>query len=610
MSKPRGQIRRSQVITTFGPGALIDLPRDSAIVAGIDDWPRTESQELKEPRVQSTLRRLTGVADPRLYMPPVPDPASPWKKGPGIDAYLFPEWYVVQQPAGSKHGAANGRKGKAGRLQSARSRRLVRRSALKGGKLAGRPVVATRFVRACPRGHVADIDWHEFVHRGATDCVGHLSLVESGETGELANLRVHCGCGKSRSMTDANDISQRPFGKCTGARPWLGPHSSEDCDQISRLLIRTATNAWFSVIVRALSIPGRGDALARVVREHWDKLQIVDELHELQVTKKFPGVAAALDPYEDAEVLEAILAEQRGPAEREPLKAVEIAAMLSAPEGFGDDIPVDRNFHARRLPAVLQPRAFDGRLSAVVQVHRLREVMALAGFTRLEAETPDIDGQYDSDVRRAELALEPEWFPAVETRGEGVLLAFDPGAIQRWRERPSVVERGRSLMTGYEKWAEDRKHPPAFVGVTYVMLHTFSHMLLQSLADGCGYPAASIRERIYVDEERENYGVLLYTSSPDAEGTLGGLVHQARRIGEHIERALASAKWCSNDPICSQHSPSESNERRWLQGAACHGCVLVAETSCEMWNDFLDRALVVPTLTEPGSSFFPSAREV
>ena len=29
-----GQLRRSQVITTFGPGALIDLPNESAIVPG------------------------------------------------------------------------------------------------------------------------------------------------------------------------------------------------------------------------------------------------------------------------------------------------------------------------------------------------------------------------------------------------------------------------------------------------------------------------------------------------------------------------------------------------------------------------------------------------
>jgi hypothetical protein len=45
-------------------------------------------------------------------------------------------------------------------------------------------------------------------------------------------------------------------------------------------------------------------------------------------------------------------------------------------------------------------------------------------------------------------------------------------------------------------------------------------------------------------------------------------------------------------------------EERWLHGAACHGCVLVAETSCEMHNDYLDRALVVPVIDVPDAAFF------
>ena len=139
------------------------------------------------------------------------------------------------------------------------------------------------------------------------------------------------------------------------------------------------------------------------------------------------------------------------------------------------------------------------------------------------------------------------------------------------------------------------------------MLHTLSHMLLKSLSAHCGYPAASIRERVYVDDGNDLYGILLYTSSPDAEGTLGGLVQQARHIGDHIRRALATAALCSNDPVCAQHSAADSVEERWLHGAACHGCVLVAETSCEMWNDYLDRALVVPTLAEPDAAFFPDS---
>ncbi|MDQ6807368.1 MAG: hypothetical protein M3065_21000, partial [Actinomycetota bacterium] len=98
---------------------------------------------------------------------------------------------------------------------------------------------------------------------------------------------------------------------------------------------------------------------------------------------------------------------------------------------------------------------------------------------------------------------------------------------------------------------------------------------------------------------------LLYTASPDADGTLGGLVQQARHVELHLAGALRAAGMCSNDPVCAQHSPGEGMEGRWLHGSACHGCALIAETSCEMRNDYLDRALVVPTLALAGAAFFP-----
>jgi hypothetical protein len=123
----------------------------------------------------------------------------------------------------------------------------------------------------------------------------------------------------------------------------------------------------------------------------------------------------------------------------------------------------------------------------------------------------------------------------------------------------------------------------------------------------CGYQASSIRERIYVDAEAARFGILLYTASPDAEGTLGGLVQQARHLEDHLTQALRTGALCSNDPICAQHAPGESMESRWLHGAACHGCALVAEPACEMRNDYLDRALVVPTLAVADAAFFREA---
>ncbi|HYN42176.1 MAG TPA: DUF1998 domain-containing protein, partial [Thermoanaerobaculia bacterium] len=147
-----------------------------------------------------------------------------------------------------------------------------------------------------------------------------------------------------------------------------------------------------------------------------------------------------------------------------------------------------------------------------------------------------------------------------------------------------------------------RKPNAPFPGLPYVLLHSLSHLLLTAVALDCGYATSSIRERIYVGEGA--YGVLLYTSSPDAEGTLGGLVEVGRSLGRHLARALELARLCSNDPVCAMHRPDSGHEERFLSGAACHGCLLIPEPSCENRNDFLDRALVVPTVLGGGAEFF------
>ncbi len=596
----RGSVRRSQVITTYGPGALIDLPRDSAVVGGLDWWPPPHLLEpIEEPRLAARLRGLTGGTPPGLFAPP-PAPDRPGDNSPGITSPRFPEWFLVQNDAAPDRGDRPGRT----------SRRLVHRTALdERRKFDGKPVVATRFVQGCPRGHVDDIDWYRFVHRGHSECKGELRLEETGTGGDLSNLVVRCSCGSHRGMHEAKTLEERPLGVCSGARPWLGRDANEDCNLPSRLLIRTATNAWFPQVVTALSLPRQKSVVDQAVGELWDTLQIVKTEENLALLKGIPKVMAALHGFDDAEVVAAIERRRAGDPEEQPMKHAELDALLAAPEGYGDDVPVDPRFHARRLPAHEwrdSGAAFLDRVEAVVQVHRLREVSALAGFTRFEAQTPNVDGEYDTDVERADLALEPSWFPAVENRGEGVFVLLNGSAVSHWRRRPEVEARCAALQAGHERWVERRtggQNERPFPGGAYVLLHTLSHLLIQSLALRCGYPAASIRERVYVDEAAKRYGLLLYTASADAEGTLGGLVQQAHRMGDHLRQALHIAALCSNDPVCAQHVPQSSTEQRWLHGAACHGCTLVAETSCEMRNDYLDRALVVPIIGENAGFF-------
>ena len=594
MSRGHGQLRQSQVITTYGPGALIDLPDHAAIVAGLETWPSTSNlDEIVDPRMTSFLQAITEVESPRMFAPP-PQPTEPWATGRGIGAWTFPEWFVVQESESDDD------------TDNSRSRRLVHRKSLdERNRFDGDSVVPTRFVRACPRGHVDDLDWVGFVHRDGQRCPRQLRLVERGTSGDLADLVVRCDCRQSRRLYEAAEIDQRPLGTCRGKRPWLGLDTDEECDHPSRLLIRTASNAYFAQVVSVLSLPDRGSAVERAVRDLWGDLSIVDSQTELVFIKKKPHVTDRLAPFSDDEVLKTIEQIKRGHSTERSVKEAELEALLAAPEGYGDDVPVDPNFHARRLPETAWRKAgsnVSGGIGSVVQLHRLREVQALVGFTRLEAEMRDIHGQYSTDVERADISVEPHWFPAVENRGEGLFVHLNRTEVEAWLTRPPVQERLEALRQQHETWQRDRRRQRPFPGGPYIMLHTLAHLLIGSLAMRCGYPASSIRERVYV--ETGEFGLLLYTGTPDAEGTLGGLVQQARHIDDHLAHALDTGLLCSNDPICAQHAASEGLEGRWLHGAACHGCALIAETSCEMRNDYLDRALVVPVLGLTDAAYF------
>ena len=600
--RAHGQVRRSQVITTWGPGSLIDLPRHSGIVGGLETWPKVHDlEEIIDPRLTRKLMRLTGVTSPRLYAPP-PDTAAPGDPVRGIGVWRFPEWMLVQE----KDTGGRGR----------RERRLVHRKELDERGRFGQEkltVVPTRFVSACSRGHVADFNWRRFVHQGKdAECRRRLWLVERGTGGDLGDLEVRCECGLRRGMHEA--AIPDALGPCWGARPWLGAGAQEQCGIPSRLLIRTAANAYFAQALSALSLPEHGSKVQGAVQDVWDDLQIVDDAGGLAFIKKKPKVATKLAGFSDDEVLEAIAALKGGEADEPPVKLVELDALLAAPEGYGEDVPVDPDFHARQLPDVAWRDGWEGpttaAVSRVVQLHRLREVLALVGFTRFEAITPDILGEYEDEVQRADLALDPAWYPAVENRGEGVFVELRSDLVLEWLERDAVKDRLRQLDAGFTRWTRERKIERPFPGGPYVLLHTLAHLLLQSVAMRCGYPASSIRERIYADWQGKRFGLMLYTASSDAEGTLGGLVSQARHIGSHLTVALRSGGLCSNDPVCAQHSPVDVMEGRWLHGAACHGCALIAETSCEMRNDLLDRALVVPTLAVPDAAFFPAPGSV
>src|SRR5690606_1122360 len=139
----------------------------------------------------------------------------------------------------------------------------------------------------------------------------------------------------------------------------------------------------------------------------------------------------------------------------------------------------------------------------------------------------------------------------------------------------------------------------------FLLVHSLAHALIRQLSLSCGYSSASLRERLYadVDPSWDMAGLLVYTSSPDADGTLGGLARQGEdsNIVRVFEDALLSMTWCSADPLCIEGVHARSAP---ANGAACHACLLASETSCEEFNTFLVRALLIGTPTQPELGFF------
>ncbi|MBI4128337.1 MAG: DUF1998 domain-containing protein [Parcubacteria group bacterium] len=599
MSQSHGQIRLSQLITTFGPGSMMDLPNYSIIIGGLDHWDGGRGGDpISEPRLVAKLRAILDAQQLELRSPPKKTDKL-GKVQTGITGWQFPEWFITQDsfPLGG----------------AARSRMLVHRKTLTNGKYIDddrkkRSIVPVRFVRACPNGHIGDIDWRFFVHRDSVNCSQLLYLDESGTTGDLAEIRIRCGCGKHRRMTDATQMELVALGSCNGSRPWLGPNNREEggCGIPNRLLIRSASNAYFPQIMSVISIPDTTEPLADIVEILWDQgLKDVSSAEELAPFRKFNQSAKKeLGSFSDSEVWTYVSKKRKGASltQSKSVKQSEIETLLSAQEELGTDVP-DGDFFARALPKSVWGGDLTESIEKIVLVHRLREVAALVGFTRFESQAPDIDGELDIDVKRAAIGRETNWLPAYENRGEGVFIGFKKAAIEKWIKEMAVANRGKELNAGFNHWLKDHEASErSFPGLPYYMLHSLSHMIITAMALECGYPSSSIKERIYAGDF--GYGILLYTASPDSEGTLGGLVETGRNIKEHLGQALRSNMLCSNDPVCAQHDVTNIHDVRYLSGAACHGCLLISETSCEQHNDYLDRALVAPTVSCIDASFF------
>ena len=565
-------IRLSETVSPFGPGALVDILGESFMSVAGDEWPPTSvrSQVLCD-RLAETLR-----VDEFWAAPSSGNAEAP--KTPGLEFTRFPSWLFCQD-----------------------CRRMIQwRRKMETGAMpacadcAGR-LVPMRFVTVCAtKSHADDVPWADWVHRPSPEsCTVRDRLrfqPSSGAREGLSSLEIVCdACKARRSLGELRrDTLQREGFSCRGKQPWQ--YEWGTCGSPLEVLQRGATSLHFGEFVSAIDIPeveGRRAELDEKIRRHpffaalgaSSQPELLDMLvGELsahlgvsgdEIRRRVAALTAESPSLEDA---------------KQSLYSEEYEAFISAIASTAPTV----NFVTR----VSSIDRTDGQvadvvgslLSDVVIVDRLREVRASLGFRRY---TPEAD-LIPSVPRKP---YEKSWYPAVEGYGEGVFIQFDGSRMDAWAADSSIVHRVDQIARNQENSIlGSRLHAAS---PQYLLLHSFAHALMRELSFRSGYSAPALRERIYC-ESTGDYGVFIYTTSTDVEGTLGGLARQGEHphLAQAVVRALEQVAWCANDPVCVESEPQSIDG---LNLAACHACMLAPETSCEGFNLLLDRALLVGT---------------
>ena len=598
-----GELRRSAVVLTFGPGAIVDMRSKGAPIsgvhAGLEEWDEEAplDGELENQRIFE--RRLCKKLDKDYFrLPPVIGKDMFFRHGRRRESSLllrrFPNWLLCPQCSLLKEASRwSSEPGFAHRF-------CATCTDVKPGKKKVY-VVPVRFVTACVYGHLDEFPWHWWV-RHDSNCDSKSPELKFYAKGPgLGGLYIKCkNCNREQSMRNSFRQSALRGLTCRGSRPWLQT-DDEICSANGdtgeyRVLQRGASNLYYPVFESALDIPPWTAPIQQILDRQWADLDnYVDSEDRIRWIK---GTASIMEA-----------ARRHGLDEYGVNSAFEKSKQaldVSSPDSIRlDEYRIltssinhsDYEFETRNERVDESINTF---VSTVNRVSRLREVRVIRGFTRIRPPS-EIEGAKFAPISSAS----KRWLPAIEIRGEGIFIEIDPKRIVNWSKKSGVQSRVKSLMERYheELLIQPPGNAPIVPTPKRLLIHSISHLLMKQLTLECGYSSASLRERLYVDDEDNMSGILIYTGTSDSDGTLGGLQSrgESKTLANTLLSSLETADWCSSDPLCNH---GELSSEEYYSIASCHGCLLVPETSCELHNRYLDRGLVVGPLESNSISFF------
>ncbi len=591
-----GEIRKSQSITTYGPGALIDFPRMSGIIGGIDNWESSLGKyEFNKLKIHD--RNLEKILDKDFFIQPQTKDDRGYPKGITIER--FPE-YCYCPECGSLD--------KYYRLAKKNNNNTDYNSDIFcvfcfQNKNRNVKLIPSRFVISCAKGHINDFPYERFVHRNGNMCSApKLKMEISKEVSGLEGIYIKCQCGARENLEGIMDKGAMYQTRCFGDMPWLGKKEGyrgwvtnlkdgEVCGEEVRVLQRGANNVYYPDTISALTIPPYSSRIQKLLMSDIDKLSGYYNMQDEDLKKRnlqyyFDNnkVLLRCDWEQFRYELNYALGEDGSAVNGiRDLMTGEYDALCDDDCGDPDFLTIETDV----------AETFQNYFSQVKIVGRLREVQVLKGFKRIEQSGSDA-----APLSRKEL----RWLPGNELYGEGIFICFNEEKVRTWEQQNEdyyhkLVKRAKDNFFVSDKVNDNNTR--------YILLHSFAHLLIRELTLRCGYTSASIKEKIYSsqDKEKSMCGILIYTASSDSDGSLGGLARQGitEKLEDTILSLLESAVWCSNDPVCID---SKGQGYGSMNYGACHACALLPETSCECGNLLLDRGALIGSGGDVASGYF------
>lgn len=624
-------LRRGQLVTTFGPGALVISPEgETAIIGSLDKWyydkngyriENLDEYEIHEPRLRSLLKVK------RLLLPPDYRSSFQYKGEGNSSAPQNPDIYIPMLRFPTWHYCP--------KCYTLHQAPMSSRSSVLDCKECKKPkrMVQVPFVIVCKDGHISDFPWREWAHSDENCNCEHLMKLISTGGATLESMKVKCECGKERSLkgimsrktTNTDEGTELSYlstelnegdklYKCPGHKPWYGSEDKCQCSNSPIVSLKNSINVYMPETISAIHLPG----------EHTAEVEEIIDLFEQQhITSSFIGNFEKMDmkikmcrnflppeaiKYSDSEIELAILyvegtIKHDASAEDANAKNAEMALRKKEFDTLVSEVDT-KSLKVRKEWDINQKCAYDvsSYFQLLNRVTKLKETIALIGFKRLVSNETSSSKSYVTKGKellfKDPSILENDWLPAYKVYGEGIFFTLRMDVLNEWEQKLEVCSYMNKMYTRLEK--RGVVLDLSLVNAKSIMLHTLAHLIIDELSLTCGYNTASIRERLYLPEDQG--GVLIYTSSGDIDGTFGGLVRmgKTKNFFPVVTRALEKAKWCSSDPVCSEIGKSSGQGYNNLNGAACHNCTYLPETSCELKNLYLDRTLLI----DPEIGFF------